>query len=79
VEDDSIRVELELDTKRRGSSWSVVLLHERRIVFRDALRTGSSSGSLKLRRTVPDWFGSDNVVARATGPRGESCRVSATI
>jgi hypothetical protein len=73
-----IRVELELDTEQRGSRWSVILLHERRIVFRGALRAGRSS-SLRLRRSVSDWFGKDTVVARATGPRAEVCRVSASL
>ena len=76
---DTIRVELEIDTDRAGSRWAVILLHERRIAFRGALRTGQSSGSLKLRRNMPDWFGADNVVVRATGPRAEMCRISATV
>lgn len=78
ADDDAIRVELELDTERRGSRWAVILLHERRIVFRGTLRTGSS-GSLRLRRTVPDWFGRDAFVARAAGPRAEACRASAAL
>ena len=76
--DDVIRVELELDS-RRGSRWTVILLHERRIVFRGVLRTGRSGGALRLRRSVPDWFGRDTVVARAAGPRAEICRVSAAL
>jgi hypothetical protein len=76
--DDVIRVELELDS-RPGSRWTVILLHERRIVFRGVLRTGRSGGGLRLRRSVPDWFGRDTLVARATGPRGASCRVSAAL
>lgn len=76
--DDVIRVEVELDS-RPGSRWTVILLHERRIVFRGLLRAGRSGGEVRLRRTVPDWFGRDTVVARATGPRGASCRVSAAL
>jgi hypothetical protein len=76
--DDLIRVELELDS-RPGSRWTVILLHERRIVFRGVLRTGRSGGELRLRRTVPDWFGRDTLVARATGPRAAICRVSAAL
>lgn len=79
AEDGSIRVELEVDTRRNGAVWHVVLLHERQIVFRGKLRTAAPSGSLELRRTVADWFGSDAFVARATGPAAESCRVSVTI
>jgi hypothetical protein len=76
--DDVIRVELELDS-RPGSRWTVILLHERRIVFQGVLRTGRSGGELRLRRSVPDWFGRDTLVARATGPRAASCRVSAAL
>lgn len=77
ADDGRIRVELELEEVRRGSRWAVVLLHERRIVFRGTLR--ASGDSLELRRSVPDWFGSDTVAARATGSRRETCRVSATL
>lgn len=74
----AIRVELEIETGRRGSRWAVILLHERRIAFRGSLRT-DGHGSVELRRAVPDWFGVDSFVVRATGPRSESCRVSAEL
>lgn len=77
ADDGEIRVELEIETTRRGSRWSLILLHERRIVFRGTLR--ARDDSVRLRRRVPDWFGSDTVVARATGPGAETCRVSATV
>ncbi len=77
-DDDVIEVELEIETPRRGSTWAVILLHERRIAFRGNLRT-RSNGSIELKRSVPDWFGVDALVARASGPRGESCRVSARL
>ena len=76
--DEVIRVELELDS-RPGSRWTVVLLHERRIVFRGILRSRGSGGELRLRRSVPDWFGRDTVVARAAAARAASCRVAATL
>ena len=78
TEEGTIRVELEIETSRRGSRWTVILLHERRIAFRGTLRA-RGGGSLKLRRTVPDWLGSDAVAARATGSGGETCRVSAVL
>ncbi len=78
ADDGRIRVELEIETGRRGVAWSVIVLHERRTAFRGTLRTGSN-GSLELRRTVPDWYGRDTVVVRASGPRAETCRVSATL
>jgi hypothetical protein len=78
ADDASIRVELEIERGRRTAKWTVIVLHERRIVFRGAVRS-RSDGSLRLRRELPDWLGSDNVTVRASEPQGESCRVSATI
>jgi hypothetical protein len=77
-DDGALRVELRVETVRSGAPWRVVLLHDRRLAFRRALRTGGG-GSLRVRRVLPDWFGRDTIVARATGPRGETCRASATI
>lgn len=77
-EDDGLlRVELRIETRPRAS-WSVVLLHERRIVYRGTVRA-SSSGSARVRRSVSDLFGTDVVVARATGPRNAFCRVQARL
>lgn len=77
-DDDVIRVEFEIESNRRGARWAVILLHERRIVFRGNLRT-DDGGSVELRRFVPNWFGADSFVVRATGPRSETCRVSAQL
>ncbi|HSF60901.1 MAG TPA: hypothetical protein VLA69_04345 [Gaiellaceae bacterium] len=77
-DDDVIRVEFEIESNRRGARWAVILLHERRIVFRGNLRT-DDGGSVELRRSVPNWFGADSFVVRATGPRSETCRVSAQL
>ena len=74
---DMLRIELELSTPQRGSSWSVVIVHERRLVFSGRIR--ASGGSLSVRRTVRDWFGEDHVVARATGPGGTTCRLVGTV
>ena len=76
---DELRIDLDVRTPRRGSSWTVVVIHERRIATRIRMRTGSSSGSFSLRRTVPDWPGRDTVSVRAIGPRGEVCRAAVTI
>jgi hypothetical protein len=77
-DDGRIRVELEIETGRRGARWRVIVLHERRTAFRGEIRT-RSNGALELRRSVPDWFGTDTVVVRASGPRAETCRVTATL
>jgi hypothetical protein len=79
AEDGRIRVEFEVDTRRNGASWAVVLLHERRLVSSVRLRTEPPSGSLELRRSVGDWFGTDAIVARATGPSLETCRAAVMI
>ena len=68
-----IGVELDIDVERPGGSWRVIVLHERRTAFRGTLQPGGS-GSIRLRRTVPNWFGTDTVTVRATAARGETCR-----
>ena len=78
-DDDALRIDLDVRTPVRGASWNVVMVHERRLVFRIQRRTGGSSGSFSLRRTIPDWPGRDTVTVRATGPRGETCRATATV
>ena len=78
-DDEELRIELDVRTPARGTSWNVVMLHERRLVFRVQRRTGDSSGSFSMRRTIPDWPGRDTVTVRATGPRGETCRATTTI
>jgi hypothetical protein len=78
-DDDALRVELRVDTRRAGATWSVILLHERRTAYRGSRRTSASSRSFRVRRLLPDWVGPDTIVARASGPRGETCRATATI
>jgi hypothetical protein len=74
-----IRIELELEGRQRGATWNVILLRERRIAFRGVIRARESSREVRLRRTLDDWFGRDSIVIRASGPRAETCRVSAAI
>ena len=77
-EDGELEIEFEIDARRAGT-WNVILLHERRIVFRGPLRARSTSRSARLRRTVADWYGRDAISVRASGPRAETCRVSASL
>jgi hypothetical protein len=79
ADDGRIRVELRLDRVPRRGAWRVIVLHERRIAYRGRLAPRSSSASIRVRVDVDDLFGPDAVVVRATGSRGESCRVSATV
>ena len=74
-----IRVELEIEGRQRGAAWNVILLRERRIAFRGVIRAREGSREVRLRRTLDDWFGRDSIVIRASGPRAETCRVSAAI
>ncbi|HEU0304405.1 MAG TPA: hypothetical protein VFR32_07485 [Gaiellaceae bacterium] len=79
AEKDVIRIELEIEAERPATSWSLVVLHERRIAFRGVIRARSGSRTARLRRTVDDYLGRDSIVVRASGPRLESCRVSAAV
>jgi hypothetical protein len=76
--DRGIRVRLEVDHSRAGA-WNVVLVHERQVAWKGRARIAASHDSFELERTVPDYPGSDSVTARATGPRGVVCQVTATI
>lgn len=78
ADDGALRVELRVDSRRRGETWTVILLHERRIAAR-AKAVTKSGGSIRIRRSLPDLFGRDTIVARATGPGGATCRASATL
>ena len=60
-------------------SWRVVLVHESRVDWRGATRTTLARRSFEVRRLLRDLPGTDTVTARAWGPGGRSCRVSATV
>jgi hypothetical protein len=77
ADDGRLEVELRIESPRL-TRWSVILLHERRIAFRGTV-WAARSGGLRLRRTLRDLYGPDRVVARASGPRAEACRLGATL
>lgn len=77
--DGEIRVEYEVKRRRRGERWRVVLVQERRVVWRGVMRTSGSGGSFRVRRVLEDLDGPDRVVARASGPRGLTCEASAML
>jgi hypothetical protein len=79
ADDGRIEVEFEVRTRSRTRAWRVVLLHERRVAFQGLVRPRSGGRSIRLRRSVPDWFGRDTIVVRATGPGVETCRATATV
>lgn len=77
--DGEIRLEFDVKRRRSGEAWRVVIVHERRVVWRATLRTRSTSGSLRVRRTLEDLDGPDQITARASGPRGLTCEATATL
>ncbi len=77
--DGRIGVEFDVTRSRRGELWRVVLVHERRVAWRGSVRTRRSGGSFRVRRSLPDYDGSDRVTVRASGPRGLTCEASALL
>src|SRR3954447_1209349 len=73
AKDGAIRVELEVRGRRGGERWRVVLVHERRVAWRGRARTRGGSDSFRIRRSIPDFSGADQVTARAAGPHGNTC------
>jgi hypothetical protein len=79
AEDGAISVEFRLDSNHRGQRWRLVLVHERRVVWRGRKRTRSGSGSFRIRRSVPDFSGVDQVSVRASGPGGNTCQAGTSV
>lgn len=77
--DGSLEVEFEVDQNRSGRLWRVVLVHERRVAWHGRARTTAPSGSFSVERRLPDFTGSDQVMARAVGPGGITCQASTTL
>jgi len=76
--DEGIEVRFEVERGRVGT-WSVTLVHERRVAWRGKYRIRRAGGSFEIRRTVADLPGADSFTARALGPRGITCRADATL
>ena len=76
--DGEIRVEFRVRSRRSRERWRVALVHERRVVWRGKVRTRSNR-SFRIRRSVADFEGADEVSARASGPRGNTCQATATL
>ncbi len=77
TEDAGIEARFSLRRTRAGM-WRIVLVQERRVVWRRTVRT-TPSRSFEVERTLPNLRGSDTVTARAWGPRGVTCSVTATL
>jgi hypothetical protein len=79
AKDGAIELRFEVEQARVAGTWRVVLVHERRVTWRGAARTTRSNGSFRVERALPDLPGYDTVTARAWGPAGLACRVTATL
>lgn len=75
--DGSIEAEFEVEHARSGATWRVVLVHERRVVYRGRART--RAGAFEVGRRLSDLPGADRVTARGVGPRGLTCVAAATL
>lgn len=78
ADDDELQIELRVRSRARGERWTVVVVHERRVVLRVAATTGSGR-SLRVRTRVPDLYGRDVLLVRATGPGASACHVEAIV
>jgi hypothetical protein len=77
--DGTISVRFDVERRRARERWVVVLVHERRVAWRGQVRTRSGSGSFRVRRSIPDFGGADQVTARASGPRGNTCQATGVL
>jgi hypothetical protein len=75
--DGTIAVRFDVKRSHSRETWRVVLVHERRVVWRGNARTRSSG--FRVERSIDDFSGPDAVTARASGPRGMTCEASATL
>ena len=56
-DDDLLRIELELSDAAAGSLWSVVIVHERRLVFSGRLDARARAPLVPSPHDPQDWFG----------------------
>ena len=77
--DQGIEVRFRVRQTRGRGVWRIAIVHENRVSSRATRRTSRSDDSFELRRVLPDLRGSDTVVVHAWGPRGLSCRATATL
>jgi hypothetical protein len=79
ADDGRIRVEFELDSRRGRERWRVTLVHERRVEWRGTARTRRGSRSFRIRRSIHDYDGVDEVSVHASGPGGNACHAIAKL
>ncbi|HKG02161.1 MAG TPA: hypothetical protein VKB03_03200 [Conexibacter sp.] len=75
----ALEVEYRVRRGRSGERWSVALVHERRVAWRGRATTSDGGDGFRIRRTLPDFAGADEITARASGPRGLTCTATAVL
>jgi hypothetical protein len=75
--DGVLRATFEVHHGRAGASWRVVMVQDRRVVWRGQART--RGGAFEVERGLRDLPGADRVTARAWGPGGVTCAAAATL
>jgi hypothetical protein len=72
-------IEAEFEVHGRTGLWRVALVQEQRVAWRGKARTGGPSHSFSVERSLGDYPGPDQVLARAIGPHGLTCSATATL
>jgi hypothetical protein len=78
ADDGAIEMRFEVRGARSGAAWRVVVVHERRVVWRGSRRPGGGR-SFRVERDLEDLGGADSIAVRASGPGGVTCRASGTL
>lgn len=78
VDDDELELELEIETRQTAGRWQAIVLHDRRTAFRGMVPR-QDSRSVRLRRTLRNYYGRETITVRASGPRTETCRISVSV
>jgi hypothetical protein len=79
LDDKGRQIELRFEARhgRGGARWRVVIVQERRVVWRGSPR--AHDGRIRVRRRLTDLAGVDRVRVLASGPRGLRCVAEATL
>jgi hypothetical protein len=78
ADDGGIEAEFEVHG-RATAMWRVVFVQDSRIAWRGHARTLGRSHSFSVERLLGDYPGTDQITARAVGPRGITCQASAAL
>jgi len=78
ADDGSIRARFRVESSRGHSRWQVVIVRERRVVWRGRVRS-DGGGSLDVSLRIRDLPGADQITARGVGPRGITCIAAGTL